>query len=154
MKTVYIFFGEMGCGKSYCASHFAEKHGYHFFEGDSVITPRMKERVANFKPLTRDMIEEYIEALSNAIVDKMQEYEYLVVAQALYINEDREALKLFLESFGCRVRMWLVKVSFWRNIQNLLQRDKPWSWVYYWLINKPFFQKPKHEYQVYPNLYG
>jgi hypothetical protein len=97
MKTVTIFFGEMGCGKTYCASRYAERHGFQFFEGDSVVTPRMLERVQKFKPLTRDIVEEYVGVLSNAIADQMNDCDNLVVSQALYLNEDRVSIKLFLE---------------------------------------------------------
>src|SRR5579885_382992 len=153
MKTVTIFFGEMGCGKTYCASRYAERHGFHFFEGDSVVTPRMLERVQKFKPLTRDIVEEYVDVLSNAIADQMNDCDNLVVSQALYLNEDRVSIKLFLESMGYEVRMWWVKVPLWRNFQNLLTRTSPWKWVCYWLINKPFFQKPNHPHQPYYNIY-
>jgi len=156
MKKITIFFGEMGCGKTYCGSNYAKRHGFEFFEGDSVVTPRMIEKVSKFKPLTRDIIEEYIDILCNAIADKaekMTDSPVLIVSQALYINEDRESVKIFLESLGYEVRFWLVKVPLWRNIQNLLSRKDGWKWVYYWLINKPFFQNPKHDHQVYPNLY-
>lgn len=153
MKTVYIFFGEMGCGKSYCAKQFAERHDFEFFEGDSVVTPKMLERVLKFKPLTEDMIEEYMDVLTEAIANKMESTDYLVVSQALYRNINREDLLSFLESLGYQVRMWWVRVSWWRNIKNLLTRPNGWGWIYYWLINKPFFQKPTHEHQNYYNIY-
>jgi gluconate kinase len=153
MKTVHIFFGEMGCGKTYCGSNFAKMHGFKFFEGDSVVTPRMLEKVIKFKPIPRDVLEEYMDVLFNAIADQMDNTDNLVVSQALYLNQDREALKLFLESFGYTVKMWLVKCTWYQNIRNLLTRDNGWRWVYYWLINKPFFQKPTHESQIFLNIY-
>jgi gluconate kinase len=153
MKTVYLLFGEMGCGKTYCGSRYAETHSFKFFDGDSVVTARMMNKIINFKPLTRDMIEEYMDVLSDAIADQMIDCEYLVVSQALYSDEDRRSLKLFLESLGYQVRMWLIKVPLWRNVQNLLTRKNGWKWVLYWLFNKPFFQKPTHEYSVFTNVY-
>ncbi len=152
MKTVYILFGEMGCGKTYCGSRYAKKHGFKFFDGDSVVTPKMLDKVAHFKPLTRELVEEYMDVLSDAIADQMSECDCLVVSQALYSDEDRKSLKLFLESLGYRVRMWWVQVRLWRNVQNLLTRQDGWKWVLYWLFNKPFFQKPTHEHDIFPNI--
>jgi gluconate kinase len=154
MKTIYIFFGEMGCGKSYCGERYAKKHGFDFFEGDSVVTPRMLERVSKFKPISRDILDEYLDVLADAIADAAEKCDHLVVSQALYINEDRQSIKIFLESLGYKVRMWWVKVSFWRNFRNLLTRQDGWKWALYWLINKPFFQSPDHDHDVYYNIYG
>lgn len=154
MKTIYIFFGEMGCGKTYCASGYAKKHDFKFFEGDSVVTPRMLERVSKFKPIPRHILDEYLDVLADAIADEAEGVDHLVVSQALYIDEDRESIRIFLEALGYRVRMWWVRVSFWRNFQNLLTRKDGWKWVCYWLLNKPFFQKPKFDHQIFYNLYS
>lgn len=153
MKTVYIFFGEMGCGKTYQGSRFAERHNFKFFEGDSVITPRMLEKVSRFAPIPEDVLEEYMDVFFNAIVDNMNTCDNLVVSQALYRDKDREELRVFLESFGYKVVMYWVVCKWHRNIENLFTREKPWRWFFYWLINKPFFQKPKHEHQVWRNIY-
>lgn len=154
MKTVYILFGEMGCGKTYCGSRYAKRHGFKFFDGDSVITPRMLERVSKFKAISEDILEEYMDVLADSIADQMVDNDHLVVSQALYRNEDRESLKIFLECLGYQVRMWWVQVSFWRNFQNLLTRKDGWKWALYWLINKPFFQKPTHDHQIFYNIYS
>jgi gluconate kinase len=156
MKRVNIFFGEMGCGKSYCAQKYAERHNFPFLEGDQFVTPEMAQRVSNFQSLNERMIDEYMEVLGDAISDrmeKMRDSETLIVAQALYRDQDRKDMKLLLESQGYEVRMWLVKVPLWRNIQNLLTRKDGWKWVLYWLLNKPFFQKPTHEHQTFYNIY-
>lgn len=153
MKTVYILFGEMGCGKTYCGSRYAKEQGLQFFDGDSVITPRMLEKVSKFAPIPEYILQEYMDVLFNAIADQMQTCDDLVVSQALYRNSDREDLRIFLESHGYNVRMWWVQCKWHRNIQNLLTRDKGLKWVFYWLINKPFFQKPQHEHNVFHNVY-
>lgn len=153
MKTVYILFGEMGCGKSYVGSRYAERHGFKFFEGDSVVTPRMQERVSKFRPIPQDVLDEYMDVLFEAIADEMQTTDHLVVSQALYLNKDRDDLKIFLESQGYKVRMWWVQCKWHRNIRNLLTRKDGWKWVLYWLINKPFFQKPTHECDIVPNVH-
>ena len=154
MKTIYIFFGEMGSGKSYRGSRFAKDQDFKFFEGDSVVTPKMMERVRKFKPISKEMLEEYMDVLADAIADQMVDTENLVVSQAFYRDEDRKSMITFLECLGYRVKMWLVKVRFWQNVKNLLTRQDGWKWIMYWLINKPFFQTPTHEYQILYNIYG
>lgn len=153
MKTVYIFFGEMGSGKSYCGERYAERHEFKFFEGDSVVTPRMMERVKKFRSISEDILEEYMDVLADSIADQMVDCDHLVVSQALYRNKDRESLKLFLECLGYQVRMWWVQTPWHRNLQGLLGRPNGWKWALYWLINKPFFQKPTHDHQIFPNIY-
>jgi gluconate kinase len=153
MKRITIIFGEMGCGKTYWGKRYAAIQNLEFFEGDSVLIPEMVERVQQFKPIPREVIEKYIDVLANAIADKMETCDELVVSQALYLDEDRKALKLFLECQGFEVRMWWLQNKWWRNINNLLTRDNGLKWVYYWLINKPFFQKPTHEHQLAYNIY-
>lgn len=153
MKTIYIFFGEMGCGKSYCGSRFAKRHDIKFFEGDNVIPARMLERVLKFKSITRDMLEEYMDVLSESIAKEMETCDHLVVAQALYADNDRKDLKTFLECLGYKVKMWWVQVPLWRNVQNLLTRPDGWKWALYWLFNKPWFQTPTHEHDIFRNMY-
>lgn len=154
MKTVTIFFGEMGCGKSFCALAYAKRHGFKFFEGDNVVTARMLSKVKSFKPIPLDALKEYVEVLAQAIDDQAQNCDNLIVAQALYLDNHRQYIRLFLEEHGYQVRFWLVKTHWWRNVRNLLSRPQGWKWVYYWLMNKPFFETPTHKYKVYPNLYG
>ena len=152
MKTVYIFFGEMGCGKSYCGARFADRHNIKFFEGDSVVTPRMMAQVKKFRPITSDMLEEYIDVLCDAIADQMEYCSSLVVSQALYSNEHRDSVKKFLECLGYQVRMIWVRSPFWQNFRNLLTREHGWKWACYWLLSKPFFQKPTHDHSIFTNI--
>jgi shikimate kinase len=153
MKTVYILFGEMGCGKTYRGSRFAEGRGVRFFDGDSVITPKMLEKVSQFKAIPRQILEEYIDVLSESIAKELETCDELVVSQALYMDSDRKNLKVFLECLGYEVRMWWVRVPLWRNVQNLLTRQNGWRWILYWLLNKPFFQKPTHDHDILLNIY-
>jgi gluconate kinase len=153
MKTVYIFFGEMGSGKSYCGERFAKGQGYKFFEGDSVLTPRMLARVSKFRSVSEEILQEYMDVLADAIADQMEDCENLVVAQAFYRDEDRKSMITFLECLGYCVKMWWVRVRTWRNVQNLFTRQDGWKWFLYWLMNKPFFQRPTHPYQECLNIY-
>lgn len=153
MKTVYIFFGEMGSGKSHCGQRFAKSHDFKFFEGDSVVTPRMLDRISKFKSISEDILEEYMDVLADAIADQMDDCDTLVVSQALYRDEDRKSMITFLQCLGYQVEMWWVVTRWHRNIQNLLTRQNGWKWALYWLINKPFFQKPTHPHRLFYNIY-
>ena len=148
MKNVIILFGEMGGGKNFWGERMAQDLGYTFFDGDTVVTQEILERVQNFKALNREMVERYIDHLCEEIANRIEAAPGLVVAQALYFDEDRKALGLFLRSLGYNVRFKWVRPTFWRNLKQIYSRDNGFRWVLYWLMNKPWFQKPTHEYDV------
>src|ERR1700722_9035692 len=116
MKNVIILFGEMGGGKNFWGERLAKDLGYTFFDGDTVVTQEILERVQKFKPLNRQMVERYISHLCDEIADRMERPSGLVVAQALYFDEDRKALELFLRSLGYNVRFKWIRPTFWRNL--------------------------------------
>lgn len=158
MKAVYILFGEMGSGKSYYAvNKFVnglEGPAPGFLEGDSVLTPEMVERAKNFKHFTKEMVSSFIkDNLYPEIVKLLNQrevhprypdYKALVVSQALYSNQDRLDLIKMLSDNGIEVMMIWVKPPFLQNLKQLWSRPKGLKWVLYWLLNKPFFQKPTH----------
>jgi gluconate kinase len=148
MKEITILFGEMGGGKNYWGEIIANTMNVPFFDGDDVVTPEMLERVKGFKSLTREMIIRYVNGLANVIADKAEQSNGLVVAQALYLDEDRLFLQKFLQCLGYRVRFIWIKTSFWRNLKQIYSRKSGLRWVFYWLMNKPFFQPPTHHYSV------
>lgn len=149
-KTIVILFGEMGGGKNYHGERLSRMTGFPFFDGDTVVTPEMAEKVSNFRPLTREMILSYVSRLANEIADRaeVEDVPGLIVAQALYINDDRLFLKEFLRCLGFNVKFYWIKTPFWRNLKQIFSRKNGFRWVLYWLMNKPFFQKPTHEYIV------
>jgi len=115
MKNVIILFGEMGGGKNFWGERMAQDLGYAFFDGDTVVTQEILERVQKFKALNREMVERYIDHLCEEIANRIEAAPGLVVAQALYFDEDRKALGLFLRSLGYNVRFKWVRPTFWRN---------------------------------------
>lgn len=150
MKTIVFLFGEMGGGKTYHGQRLAAMTQFTFFEGDSIVPPAMAEKVQNFKPLPREMIREYVTLLANKVADlaMQDDVKGLLVSQALYLNEDRKFLDFFLRCLGYNVKWYWVKTPFWRNLKQILTRKNGWRWAIYWLMNKPFFQKPTHPYVV------
>ncbi len=148
MTNITILFGEMGAGKNYWGEKLAQEENATFFDGDTVATPEMKDRVAKFYPLNKQLIEEFIAVLLSAIVMKADDLGNLVVAQALYNNDDREFIEEMLSRQGFRVRFYWIKTSFWCNLKQLFSRPKGFWWVIYWLMNKPYFEKPTHRYRI------
>jgi gluconate kinase len=144
MSDIIILFGEMGSGKNYHGEKLAKKLGYTFFDGDIVVTSEMAEKVSKFKPLSRDIIKNYRRVLAEAIKEKAAQANGLVVAQALYSNQDRYYLHGFLSTKNNVKFIW-IKTSFFKNLKQIYSRPKGLRWVLYWLMNKPFFQKPTHD---------
>lgn len=148
MSNITIYFGEMGCGKSYRGKRLAEDCGYYFYEGDDAVLPEMAERVSQFKPLDRNMILQFVNQLCATLIEKAERHDNLVVAQALYCDEDRRYINNILSMLGHNVTWKWVKTPFWQNMKQIYSRPKGFRWVLYWLMNKPFFQKPTHEYKT------
>jgi gluconate kinase len=144
MKRIEIFFGEMGCGKSYNARRHAARTGAAFLEGDDLVSPEMAERVREFKLLERSMIEQLVHRLIEEIKLRAATVDHLVVAQALYIEEDRQLIDSELSIAGYEVTWNYVQTPPLRNARQLLTRPRGLRWVAYWLLNKPFFEVPLH----------
>lgn len=148
MKEVTILFGEMGGGKNYHGERLSFILNLPFFDGDEVVTSEMLEKVTKFKPLTREMIINYVNVLANAIADRA-EPNGLIVAQALYFDEDRLFLQKFLSCLGYKVKFIWIKTPFWRNLKQIYSRKNGLRWSIFWLLNKPYFQKPTHEHDIF-----
>lgn len=147
MSDVYILIGEIGSGKTFWGEKMAKAFDMPFFDGDTVATPEMIERVSNFKFLTSKILDNYIyNHLTPAIIEKAKEND-LMVAQALYLNKHRIYLKNKLEELGHVVYFWLVDTPFFINMNQIYKRSNSFRGVIYWLLNKPFFQKPNFFYK-------
>lgn len=142
----------MGGGKSHWGKILADIYSAEFFEGDSVIPQPMLDKVNNFRPVPRDMILDYLVVLISEI-DRRASYSSngLVVSQALYLDEDRLRLYANLRNRGYVVEFVWIKVPFFKNLRQIYSRKNGLRWVFYWLMNKPFFQKPTHYYNKIPN---
>jgi len=151
---VEVFFGEMGSGKSYCGRVYAGWHGYEFFEGDDVVTRELLDRSGRFRPIPRNVIREFVRVLAAETVRRAAATSapVLVVAQALYLDEDRTWFARLLAEHGISVEWHWVRTPFLKHVRNLLTRKEGWRWVPYMLFNKLFFEKPvNHDYEDFPN---
>ena len=139
MKII-IMYGEMGSGKSYLGERYAKQQGMAFLEGDDFLPPAMASRIAQFKPVTPDMIKRYLlEYLIPVILGEV-DARGLVVSQALYLREHRKMLVERLRFHGHEVELQHVRAPFWRHMRQLWNRPQGARWVLYGLLNKPFFQ--------------
>lgn len=166
-RTIHIFIGEMGVGKSYLAKKFAELNDYPFYEGDDAIPLEMSERVRKWLPLSRDMVRRFVEwNLTDEIknfIERNPQASNVVVCQALY--NDRHRLALFRNlhfwpywgrtpEFN-KIRWYHVKAPFLQHCKQLLSRKNGFRWLIYGLLNKLGFQKPfLHSATVINNVSG
>lgn len=151
MSNINILFGEMGSGKNYWGEKLSAQTGALFFDGDTVATPKMIERVSKFKPLSLEIIDDYIKNHLIKAIRTKANYVDLIVAQALYREAHRVYLMKELSLWGHSVKFTYVKTPFFQNMNQLLSRKNGAKWVYYWLLNKPFFQKPcSYDFTVIP----
>lgn len=148
MSLVIMFVGEMGSGKNYWGEKWSRELDIPFFDGDSVITPEMAERVKNFKGLTPELIDDYVYNHLGPAIFLLAEEDHLIVAQALYLEKHRAWLVRQLEERGHRVRLIHLATPFFQNMAQLWSRDNGLKWILYWLLNKPFFQKLKTPHEV------
>ena len=103
MKHIIILFGEMGCGKNYWGEQIARERGYIFFDGDHAAPPAMVEKVTRFQLLSREQILQFVKELCIIVIEKAASAESgLVVAQALYFDEDRKFMAQTLINHGDR----------------------------------------------------
>lgn len=149
-KKVMILFGEMGAGKNYHGERLAKAEGLTFFDGDTCLSGRMVERVRKFKSIPRNILLDYIDNfLTPEIIERTHTSENgVVVAQALYLDNDRQAVALTLENQGFEVEFYWVKTPRRRNIKQLYSRSNGARWVMYYLQNTIFFQKPTHPHRI------
>ena len=152
---IKILFGEMGSGKTYKGKKLAENYGFDFLEGDSFLTKEMNDRVNSFKPLTKEMIDDFVKIhLFRGIIKAGWKAEQkgkrgLIVAQALYLDSLRVELKSKLIKAGYEVEFVKIETPFFTNMRQLWSRKFGMFWILYWLMNKPFFQNPTHSYTMY-----
>lgn len=143
---IYILFGEMGVGKNYVGEKLAKKLNGCFWDGDDAIPEEMKKKVKNFKPLSDEMLTDYVQNLFIPMVQFQVGIPNLVVSQALYKKKHR---KMVEEAISDDIKWIYIKPPSLRvHMSGLLTRPSGWKWMAYCLLSKPFFQKPVGVYTV------
>ena len=140
--TIYVLFGEMAVVKNYIGERLAKHLDCEFFDGDLVIPPKMSLKIANFKPLTHENIHNYVHMhLIPAIEDRVMPGKNLVVAQALYRQEHREAIIERLHAHDVRT-VYLPVLNRKKHLKRLYTRTNGWKWALYGVFNSIFFEEP------------
>lgn len=149
MKVILLI-GEMGSGKSYLGRYMAEKMGYCFIEGDSHASPEMKAAIDGFKIITKEMVDDLVvEMVEEVWACAESGAKGVVVSQALYMESHRQTFLRAIDRF--EVDMYWVKTPLIQHIRQLYSRPRGLRWILYWLMSKPFFQRPKGFYLVMRN---
>lgn len=151
ITMLYLLFGEMGVGKNYVGERLANFLSCDFFDGDLVVPPEMVEKVVNFKPLTPEMIDDYVHNhLIPGIDVRFDRANPLVVAQALYFERHRQAIR---EYFGAEKTklVYLPTPSVVTHMGRLYSRENGLRWAAFGLFNKFFFEKPTSDVEVIEN---
>lgn len=92
--TIYFLLGRTGTGKTYVGENLKRKTGLPHYDGDKFITQEMRDALEKDIPLTRPMIDAFVEKLKGDIALLMEKHpgESFIISQALYMNEHREIL--------------------------------------------------------------
>jgi gluconate kinase len=87
---IYFFFGRSGAGKSFLGNYLQEKYQFTHFDGDSILTKKMRELIIEEEKFTQEMVDEYNQ---NLIENIQQLYltsnKNVVISQGLYRNKNR-----------------------------------------------------------------
>lgn len=136
---IYILFGKAGVGKTYVGRLLSQRFGFKSFDGDDVLTKKMKDAIYAGHIFTKKMLAEYISNLSRIIERFYHDSRPVVLAQALYRNENRLALlKLFP-----LLRFVMISASDSVCYDRIKRREDGVSIDYARKI-RPFFEEPVH----------
>lgn len=140
----------MGVGKSYWAQRWSHHAGFPWLDGDECLPQKMLDKAKKFQQFTQEEVSSFVDSdLITAILRKVKDAPGLVVAQALYRDDDRKSLDAMLTELGYETTWIWLKPGWIQNIKNLFKRNNPWRWLQYWLLNKPYFQAPSHRCKIY-----
>ncbi|MEK7166070.1 MAG: AAA family ATPase [Patescibacteria group bacterium] len=84
--SIFILFGPPGAGKTFVGKIFQESFGFHFYDGDEDLTPRMKWAIDHRVPITDSQRDEFFSGLIESIKRLNQTQPHLVIAQT-FIKE-------------------------------------------------------------------
>lgn len=139
---LYIVFGEMGIGKNYVGRALAKHLGCNFYDGDDALPESMARKVQSFKPLTVEDIDDYVNNhLIKAINEQAYRGENLVVGQALYLQQHRDAIRKELSHHEV-VMVYLPVPSRFTHLRRLFSRKKGFRWALFGAFNSFFFEEP------------
>lgn len=84
LPPVVFFFGLAGAGKTYCGNLVSSQLGYHCYDLDVDCTPAMREAIAEGRPFTEEMRDEFFAIVTDRIGELKVKHPKLLVMQAAY----------------------------------------------------------------------
>ena len=136
----------MGAGKYYRGQRLDERQEGHHVEGDLSLPTDVQE---GRRAPTKDDVRKMTDDIRWYVDRNIQHGQLYIVTQALYRREDRERMVDWWVQQGYNVEVGWVRPGFWKNLRQVWRRGP--RWTIYWLVSKPFFQKPgaHHEFSVF-----
>lgn len=133
-KSLLVFFGKTGVGKSYTAQLFAQEFGYYFYDADLDLTLEMQEAIVNEQVFTDNMRHNYFEHIIGKTQTLLKDQPRIALAQAFFKNKHRHE---FIAQFPWAKFVWIDGAS--QIIENrVLQRNNEISLAYAQRINHLF----------------
>ena len=103
-KSLLIFFGKTGAGKSYAAKMFAENFGYYFYDADLDLTVEMREAIAKSLVFSDEMRFKYFEAVQEKTKVLLKLNHRVALAQGFFKNKNRSK---FTQAFPFAKFIWV-----------------------------------------------
>ncbi|ALO47280.1 gluconokinase [Pseudohongiella spirulinae] len=98
--SAWLLFGLSGSGKNYVADVLASHYGWPVYHADDDITPAMRRALAEARPFTEQMRDEFFQLLADKINARLQAAQDgstptgpLLVTQGVYKNRHRHYLQ-------------------------------------------------------------
>lgn len=145
IPSVILFFGIAGAGKSFAGRALAEGLGYHHYELDQDLTPAMRVAIAENRPFTEEMRDEFFEVVVQRIRDVLREHPRTVFTQGVYKERHRKFLR---ERVPGLESIWVTAPSP-SILSRLLRRGDSVSAEYAALIERNF--EPPQDGLILPN---
>jgi gluconokinase len=91
--STLFFYGVAGSGKSFVANLVGTLAGWYVYEADDDISDAMKLALAEHRPFTDEMRDEFFTRISLKINQLQKQYPQLAVSQAVYKQKHRDYLQ-------------------------------------------------------------
>ena len=89
LPSLLFFFGLAGAGKTFCGNLISARLGYHCYDLDADCTPAMRAAIAEGRPFTDVMRDEFFTIVSDRIRKLRESYPKVLVMQAAYKERHR-----------------------------------------------------------------
>ena len=93
LPQMVFLFGLAGSGKSYCGALLAARLGYDCCELDAHLTPAMQQAIAEKRPFTEEMRDEFFLVVRDVISQRSSAGKPTLFVQAAYKERHRQMLK-------------------------------------------------------------